>query len=123
MVLALTTLAGMTLVGFMLYAALRVNQSCGCAIPRHGRPGTRIIMHTVQEALVHYQADHGESCPPSLDALVAEGYLTQTPRDTWGNALMYRCRTPARDPFRIAELISAGPDGHFYTNDDIYDDD
>lgn len=118
MVTALMVLAGVTLVGLTMHAALRIDSRCP---GRYGRPGTRIIMHTVQEALVHYQADRGASCPPSLDALVSEGYLTRSPRDTWGHGLMYRCRAPARDAFHIADLTSAGPDGHFYTNDDIYD--
>jgi hypothetical protein len=77
---------------------------------------TRMVMHNVQEAVVHYRVDHSDACPSSVQALVGR-YLTRSPRDTWGQALAFRCPGPHTPDG--ADMTSAGPDGRFGTADDL----
>ena len=50
-----------------------------------------MIIHNVQEALVHYATDNTDSCPKSLNELVAQKYLNKEPKDDYGQPLMYVC--------------------------------
>jgi hypothetical protein len=90
---------------------------------RAHRGQARMQIHLVQEALVHYDADHpapgadGIVCPPSPEALVDERYLPEWPRDPWGHPLSFVC--PGRADRNGADIASAGQDGRFGTADDI----
>jgi hypothetical protein len=104
---------GLTLVA-LAAGALRASarrDSCCCAI----RGNTRIRIHTVQEAILHYEEDHAGHCPPSLQALVAERYLTKLPRDQWGRALRFTCSTSRA--LEAERITPVGKDGHFGSAD------
>jgi len=74
-----------------------------------GVRSTRATISVVREAIDGYRADHERHCPPSLDALKGDGYLTIDPIDAWGRPLRLIC--PGwRDPSGY-ELMSDGPDG------------
>jgi len=91
-----------------------------CAHRQHGpcfRKNTKIVIHTVQEAIVHYRADNTEQCPPSLETLVVERYLARAPRDEWKQPLRFTC--PGSHAPDTADVTSAGRDRRFGTADDI----
>lgn len=71
----------------------------------------KIVLHTVEESLVHYRADHAQPCPPSLQALVDEHYLTRLPLDQRRRPLLYVC------PGSHVPPSAAGKDGRFGTGD------
>jgi hypothetical protein len=87
---------------------------CGPAQLQHD---TKMIIHNVEQALVHYQADNDNGCPPSIDALVQDRYMAQSPRDKWGQPLTFRC--PGEHVPDGADITSAGKDHLFGTADDI----
>jgi len=101
------------LVAALVYMAFDGRLGCGC---RRLPMTTRMVMHNVQEAVVHYRVDHSDACPSSVQALVGR-YLTRSPRDTWGQALAFRCPGPHTPDG--ADMTSAGPDGRFGTADDL----
>lgn len=83
---------------------------------------TREAIAEVQRAVAAFRAETGR-CPRSTVELVhppraAASYLNELPSDGWGQPLYVRC--PGwRNP-DIAEVVSAGPSGSLYTNDNIY---
>jgi hypothetical protein len=67
----------------------------------------------IESAVDLYQIEH-DRCPPTRDALVANGYLSASELlDPWGRSIAYWC---AEDETIVT---SAGPDGAFGTEDDI----
>jgi len=78
---------------------------------------TRMIMRELESALVHYELEHEDRCPTSLDALFEERILARPPRDQWGRRFWFRC--PSRHQDYGADVVSAGPDGRFETADDL----
>jgi hypothetical protein len=100
------------LVAFAFYADGHRSYG-GCA-----RKNTKAAIHTVQEAMIHYQTDHTEACPPSLQTLVVEHYLMRLPRDQWGEPLQFVC--PGSHNPDDADITSAGKDRRFGTADDIH---
>ena len=77
-----------------------------------------MAIHDVKEAVLHYRSDHGDTCPRSLRELVDGGYLRRTPRDIWGQQLVYSF--PSRHPVDCVDVISAGWDRRFGTADDVH---
>jgi hypothetical protein len=75
-------------------------------------------MLNVSEALVHYETDHADACPRSIQVLVDGRYLTRLPRDDWGQPLAYAC--PGLHTPDGADMTSAGPDRRFGTADDVH---
>jgi len=80
------------------------------------RVKTRAMVHTVKAAAESYLADHEDVCP-TIGRLVKERYLPEPPLDAWAQPLYMRCR-PA-SALHPVDLISAGPDRMFGTDDDI----
>jgi hypothetical protein len=79
---------------------------------------TRAEMKGLEQAVVHYQTDHGDdACPRTIGQLVAERYLTTPPLDAWGHPMVMHC--PCRLGSDSAHFVSAGPDGLFDTWDDV----
>ena len=78
---------------------------------------TKIIIHTVQESLVHYATDNTDACPKSLSELVAQKYLTKEPKDDWGQPLIFSC--PGQHNPDGADIVSKGKDKTEGTADDI----
>lgn len=73
-----------------------------------GVRSTRATIGVVQTALDGYRAEHERKCPPSLEALKTEGYLSIDPVDAWGTPLRLTC--PGRRDPQGYELMSDGPD-------------
>jgi general secretion pathway protein G len=78
---------------------------------------TKMIIHNVQEALVHYATDNTDSCPKSLDELVSQKYLNKPPVDGWGQPLIYTC--PGQHNTDGADVVSKGKDKTEGTQDDV----
>jgi len=77
---------------------------------------TRTSMNAVVDALKLYSVRYN-AYPPSqqLDLLVVNQYLEDVPLDSWGNQFAYYSPTEQHE----WELISAGKDGQWNTQDDI----
>src|ERR1700753_4205751 len=84
---------GMTLVEIMVVVAIigmimgAVAVGAMSTFEKAKVKNTRVIIHTVQESLVHYATDNTDACPKSLSDLVAQKYLTKEPKDDWGQPL------------------------------------
>jgi hypothetical protein len=78
---------------------------------------TKMVIRNVEQAVVHYQTDNVEQCPPSIAALVEGRYLAKLPLDRWGHPLSFRC--PGLYNPDGVDIRSAGRDGELYTDDDI----
>jgi hypothetical protein len=83
----------------------------------HEGDNTKMRIHFVEQALVHYQTDNAKACPPSIEALVDGHYLTRLPRDEWGQPLAFTC--PELHNRDGADAVSAGEDRRLGTVDDI----
>lgn len=114
---------GMTLVEIMVVVAIigmimgAVAVGAMAQLSRAKVKNTKIIIHTVQEALIHYATDNTDNCPKSLDDLVTQKYLTKKPVDEWGQPLMFTC--PGQHNTDGADIVSKGPDKQEGTADDI----
>ncbi|MEJ7734379.1 MAG: type II secretion system protein GspG [Polyangiaceae bacterium] len=75
-----------------------------------GIRSTRATLSVVRNAVDAYRADHERRCPPSLEVLAPEGYLSPEtkPVDAWGRPLRLTC--PGRFDDRGYDLQSDGPD-------------
>ncbi len=83
---------------------------------------TYAAIYKVKQTIYTYQILHN-TCPNSLVALFDSEHTTGReyfgiPVDGWGHELQIICPSP-RDPLG-AEVFSAGPDGSFFGNDNIY---
>ena len=91
---------------------------------------TRIQIESIRSALQNFEinASRFPTTSEGLEALVKrpsvlnaaqwpDSYLERVPKDSFGNA--YRYVYPAEKGEGDYDLISAGPDGHFGTDDDI----
>ncbi len=94
----------------------------------HGRDQRAKSVRITRTMLVHtagaidaYRMDHAGRCPKDLVELTAPGdrpaYLASVPTDAWKHPLRFQC--PARDPARVYDLLSDGPDGEPYGLDRI----
>jgi general secretion pathway protein G len=114
---------GMTLVEIMVVVAIIGMIMGAVAVGAMGqlekakKKNTQMIIHNVQEALVHYATDNTDSCPKSLNDLVAQKYLNKDPKDDYGQPLMYAC--PSTHGSDSADVWSRGKDKQDGTADDI----
>jgi general secretion pathway protein G len=69
---------------------------------------TKMVIHAVEQALVHYQTDNTEGCPKSLSELQTQKYLTKEPKDAWGQPLLFVC--PGAHNQDGADITSLGAD-------------
>jgi len=76
---------------------------------RTGVRSTRAAILVVREALDAYRSDHNGRCPPSLETLREDDYLTIEPVDAWGRSLLLTC--PGRRNKDSYDLTSYGPSG------------
>jgi len=75
----------------------------------------------LQEAVTEFRWDH-ERCPHDLQELSyppagGQAYYRRDFKDPWERP--YRMVCPGRLFVESADVISAGPDGEMYTNDDV----
>lgn len=77
---------------------------------------TRNIMHAIENALVQWQTESPDACPPSLNELVTHKILNKDPKDGWGRPFQFKC--PGEHGNEI-DLVSLGKDGKEGTPDDI----
>jgi type II secretory pathway pseudopilin PulG len=82
---------------------------------------TRVAISEVKRAIASFRSDVGR-CPRSTSELLhppdpADRYLRRIPKDGWGRRLWIECPAP-HDP-RGAEVVSAGPSGSFFTDDNV----
>ncbi len=82
---------------------------------------TRHAILEVHHAIEDFRADVGR-CPRSQDELVhpprsAARYLREIPDDAWGHRIFVRC--PAFHDPDGADVISAGPSGDFFVDDNV----
>ena len=71
----------------------------------------------ISNATTQYMLDNSNSCPRSLDDLVAQKYLKKGLKDPWGKDFIFRC--PGTNDTDGADVVSAGPDKQEGTADDI----
>ena len=114
---------GMTLVEIMVVVAIigmimgAVAVGAMSQLEKAKVKNTKMIIHNVQEALVHYATDNTDSCPKSLGDLVSQKYLNKDPKDDYGQPLMYVC--PSTHGGDSADVWSKGKDKQDGTADDI----
>ena len=114
---------GMTLVEIMVVVAIigmimgAVAVGAMSQLEKAKVKNTKMIIHNVQEALVHYATDNTDSCPKSLGDLVSQKYLNKDPKDDWGQPLMYVC--PSTHGSDSADVWSKGKDKQDGTQDDL----
>ncbi|HEX6837720.1 MAG TPA: type II secretion system protein GspG [Polyangia bacterium] len=114
---------GMTLVEIMVVVAIigmimgAVAVGAMSQLEKAKVKNTKMIIHNVQEALVHYATDNTDSCPKALSELVSQKYLNKDPKDDWGQPLMYVC--PSTHGGDSADVWSKGKDKQDGTADDI----
>ncbi len=114
---------GMTLVEIMVVVAIIGMIMGAVAVGAMGQldkakvKNTKMIIHTVQEALVHYATDNTDSCPKALNELVTQKYLSKEPKDEWGQPLVFVC--PGQHTPDGADIMSKGKDKAEGTADDI----
>ena len=80
---------------------------------------TRSAEGDVRRAVLEFRSDMGR-CPHSTVELVhpprtSTKYLSELPLDGWGRPLWVRC--PAHDDPDGVDVISAGPSGNFFLDD------
>jgi hypothetical protein len=82
---------------------------------------TRIAIADVKRSIGAFRAELGR-CPRSTVELVhppspGTRHLAEMPRDAWGRDLHVRC--PGRYDPHGADVISAGPSGSFFVDDNV----
>lgn len=82
---------------------------------------THVAIADVQRAITDFRSDVGR-CPRSMTELVhpprsRTRYLREVPRDGWSRQLWVRC--PGHDDPDGADVISAGPSGSFFNDDNL----
>lgn len=82
---------------------------------------TRASIAEARRAVLAFRADIGR-CPRSTVELVhpprtGASYLNDAPDDGWDRPLWIRC--PAKDDPNDVDVISAGPQGSFFDDDNI----
>ncbi|MCA9617260.1 MAG: type II secretion system protein GspG [Sandaracinus sp.] len=89
---------------------------------RRAERETRLVVGEVRHAAGLFRA-HAGRCPASIDELVhpprtAPRFLRRAPTDGWGHRLFLRC--PGRfDPDSV-DVVSAGPSGSFFVDDNVH---
>lgn len=114
---------GMTLIEIMVVVAIIGMLMGTVGVYAFGRlkkakvTDTKMVIKSVEQALVHYQTDNTDACPKSLAELVSQKYLTKDPNDAWGQPLTFRC--PGEKNRDGADIVSRGEDKQEGTADDI----
>lgn len=114
---------GMTLIEIMVVVAIIGMLMGTVGVYAFGRlkkakvTDTKMVIKSVEQALVHYQTDNTDACPKSLSELVSQKYLTKEPNDAWGQPLTFRC--PGEKNRDGADIVSRGEDKQEGTADDI----
>jgi general secretion pathway protein G len=73
-------------------------------------------MKTIENAIVQWQTESSDSCPPNLQELSTRKILNKEPKDGWGRPFVFKC--PGEHGSEI-DLVSLGKDGKEGTADDI----
>ena len=114
--------SGMTLTEIMIVLAI-IGMIMGAAaftgfaqLEKSRVKETRIQMRQIEGALVQWQTESSDSCPPSLTDLVQKKILTKEPKDGWGHPFAFKC---PGDHNNDIDLVSKGKDGKEGTEDDI----
>ncbi len=87
---------GMTLVEIMVVVAIIGMLMGTVGVYAYGQlekardKDTRMVIHNVEQALVHFQTDNPD-CPKSINDLVAGKYMQKEPKDGWGQPLRFVC--------------------------------
>lgn len=112
---------GLTLLEMMIVLALigLIAGAIGKQIFDHFKRGqrrttalqVRELVGTAQTAMID------EPSCPTIEQLVAKGYVRSVPRDPWGTPLTLVC--PSKDGKDPVDVTSAGPDKQAGTEDDI----
>lgn len=114
---------GMTLVEIMVVVAIigmimgAVAVGAMSQLKKAKVKNTKMMVHTIQEALVHYATDNTDSCPKALSDLATQKYLTKVPKDEWGQDFIFTC--PGQHNTDGADIVSKGEDKTEGTADDI----
>lgn len=84
------------------------------------RDATKVKMTQIKNALLEFNGRNGVY-PDTLQPLFTgpNKYLQDEPKDEWRSAFVYRYPGSSADPDRGYDLISAGRDRQFGTDDDI----
>lgn len=82
---------------------------------------TRVTLAAVHQAVRNFRSDIGR-CPQSIDELVGATrggatYLRERPIDAWGRPIYVSC--PGRFDPNDADVVSAGPQGSFFDDDNV----
>lgn len=85
-------------------------------LERARKKETRNVMKTIENAVVQWQTESSEPCPPNLQELATRKILNKEPKDGWGRPLVFKC--PGEHGSEI-DLTSLGKDGKEGTADDI----
>jgi general secretion pathway protein G len=115
---------GMTLVEIMVVVAIIGMLMGTVGVYAYGRlerarvTDTKMVIHNVEQALVHYQTDNTDGCPKSLTDLVAQKYMAKEPKDAWGQPLNFVCPGTHNNQDG-ADIWSKGKDKQDGTADDI----
>ncbi len=78
---------------------------------------TKVVIKTIEQALVHFQTDNTDACPKALADLQTQKYLTKEPKDAYGESLTFKC--PGDHNTDGADIVSKGKDKLEGTTDDI----
>jgi general secretion pathway protein G len=114
---------GMTLVEIMVVVAIIGMLMGTVGVYAFGRlqqakvTDTKVIIRSIEQAIVHYQTDNTDPCPKSLSELFTAKYLTKEPVDAWGSPLIFKC--PGEKNTDGADIISKGKDRQEGTTDDL----
>ena len=114
---------GMTLIEIMVVVAIMGMLMGAVGVFAYGRlekareTDTKMVIKSIEQALVHYQTDNTDGCPKSLDDLYEQKYLTKKPVDAWNAPLSFKC--PGEHNTDGADIVSTGKDKKEGTADDI----
>ncbi len=114
---------GMTLIEIMVVVAIMGMLMGAVGVFAYGRlekareTDTKMVIKSIEQALVHYQTDNTDGCPKSLDDLYEQKYLTKKPVDAWNSPLSFKC--PGEHNTDGADIVSTGKDKKEGTADDI----
>lgn len=114
---------GMTLIEIMVVVAIMGMLMGAVGVFAYGRlekareTDTKMVIKSIEQALVHYQTDNTDGCPKSLDDLYEQKYLTKKPVDAWNSPLEFKC--PGEHNTDGADIVSLGKDKKEGTSDDI----
>jgi len=113
----------MTLIEIMVVVAIMGMLMGAVGVFAYGRlekareTDTKMVIKSIEQALVHYQTDNTDGCPKSLDDLYEQKYLTKKPVDAWNAPLSFKC--PGEHNTDGADIVSTGKDKKEGTADDI----